>query len=173
MDRNIQVNIGLKLVLRLWILWRKSQQEVKSGVSEVGRKLCWMVVWKDLFKVGIWACMMSRVQASSSRKRKNDNKGWKNLGIFEEKEDNRASRGQYMRKREVKDRKSKTSSESSPSLASHLSCDLQFSYGFSSSHVLWELDHKEGWVSKNWCFCGAGEDSWESLGLQGDQTSWS
>ena len=28
------------------------------------------------------------------------------------------------------------------------------SYGFSSSHVeLWQLDHKEGWVSKNWCFC--------------------
>ena len=28
------------------------------------------------------------------------------------------------------------------------------SYGFSSSHVpMWELDHKEGWVLKNWCFC--------------------
>ena len=27
------------------------------------------------------------------------------------------------------------------------------SYGFSSSHVrMWELDHKESWVSKNWCF---------------------
>ena len=27
------------------------------------------------------------------------------------------------------------------------------SYGFSSSHVqLWELDHKEGWELKNWCF---------------------
>ena len=27
------------------------------------------------------------------------------------------------------------------------------SYGFSSSHVrMWELDYKEGWVSKNWCF---------------------
>ena len=27
------------------------------------------------------------------------------------------------------------------------------SYGFSSSHVwIWELDDKEGWVSKNWCF---------------------
>ena len=27
------------------------------------------------------------------------------------------------------------------------------SYGFSSSHVwMWELNHKEGWVSKNWCF---------------------
>ena len=28
------------------------------------------------------------------------------------------------------------------------------SSGFSSSHVgLWQLDHKEGWVLKNWCFC--------------------
>ena len=27
------------------------------------------------------------------------------------------------------------------------------SYGFSCSHVqMWELDHKEGWVPKNWCF---------------------
>ena len=27
------------------------------------------------------------------------------------------------------------------------------SYGLSSSQVpLWELDHKEGWVPKNWCF---------------------
>ena len=26
------------------------------------------------------------------------------------------------------------------------------SYSFSSSHVwMWELDHKEGWVPKNWC----------------------
>ena len=26
------------------------------------------------------------------------------------------------------------------------------SYGFSSSHVwMWKLDHKEGWVLKNWC----------------------
>ena len=26
-------------------------------------------------------------------------------------------------------------------------------YGFSSSHVWkWELDHKEGWALKNWCF---------------------
>ena len=26
-------------------------------------------------------------------------------------------------------------------------------YGFSSSHVwMWELDHKESWVPKNWCF---------------------
>ena len=27
------------------------------------------------------------------------------------------------------------------------------SHGFSSSHVwLWELDHKESWAQKNWCF---------------------
>ena len=27
------------------------------------------------------------------------------------------------------------------------------SYGFSSSHVqMWDLDHKEGWATKNWCF---------------------
>ena len=27
------------------------------------------------------------------------------------------------------------------------------SYGFSCSHVwMWELDHKEGWAPKNWCF---------------------
>ena len=28
------------------------------------------------------------------------------------------------------------------------------SYGLSSSHVvwMWELDHKEGWMPKNWCF---------------------
>ena len=27
------------------------------------------------------------------------------------------------------------------------------SYGFSSSHVWrWELDHKESWAPKNWCF---------------------
>ena len=26
-------------------------------------------------------------------------------------------------------------------------------YGFSSSHVwMWELDYKESWVMKNWCF---------------------
>ena len=27
------------------------------------------------------------------------------------------------------------------------------SYGFSRSHVqMWELDHKKGWIPKNWCF---------------------
>ena len=41
-------------------------------------------------------------------------------------------------------------------------------YSFPSSHVwMWELDYKENWGPKNWCFCGAGEDSWESRGLQG------
>ena len=46
-------------------------------------------------------------------------------------------------------------------------------YGFSSRHVwMWELDCKESWVPKNWCFlnCFVGEDPWESLGLQ-DPTS--
>ena len=45
----------------------------------------------------------------------------------------------------------------------------------SSSHVrMWDLGN-EGWVPKNWCLqtCDAGEDSWESLGLQGDQTNQS
>ena len=28
------------------------------------------------------------------------------------------------------------------------------SFGFSSSHVrIWELDYKESWAPKNWCFC--------------------
>ena len=50
------------------------------------------------------------------------------------------------------------------------------SCGFSGSHVqMWKLDHKEGLAPKNRCFlnCGVGEDSWESLGLQGDPTSQS
>ena len=37
------------------------------------------------------------------------------------------------------------------------------SFGFSSSHVwMWELDHKEGWVPKNWCFWTALEKTLES-----------
>ena len=38
------------------------------------------------------------------------------------------------------------------------------SHGFSSSHVwIWELDHKEGWVLKNWClWIGALEKTLES-----------
>ena len=32
-------------------------------------------------------------------------------------------------------------------------CLYSQSYSFSSSHAwMWELDHKEGWVPKNWCF---------------------
>ena len=32
-------------------------------------------------------------------------------------------------------------------------CPPSQSYGFSSSHVwMWQLDHKEGWAFKNWCF---------------------
>ena len=35
------------------------------------------------------------------------------------------------------------------------------SYGFSSSHVwMWELDYKETWVLKNWCFWTVG---WRKL----------
>ena len=46
------------------------------------------------------------------------------------------------------------------------------SYCFSSSYVwIWELDHKESWMPKNWCFwTGVEEDLWESLGLWRDQT---
>ena len=49
-------------------------------------------------------------------------------------------------------------------------------YGFSSGHVwMWELDCEESWVPKKLMLlnCSVGEDSWESLGLQGDQTSQS
>ena len=47
------------------------------------------------------------------------------------------------------------------------------SYGISSSHVwMWVLDHKKVWAPKNWPFWTVVlEDSWEFLGLQGDQTS--
>ena len=40
-------------------------------------------------------------------------------------------------------------------LRHHFADKVQFSqsYGFSSSHVyVWELDYKESWVLKNWCF---------------------
>ena len=47
------------------------------------------------------------------------------------------------------------------------------SYVFTSSQVqMWELDHNKGWEPKNWHFWTvAGENSWESLEQQGDQTS--
>ena len=49
------------------------------------------------------------------------------------------------------------------------------SCGFSSSHVrMWELDHKRGWVLKNWCFWTVVlEKTLESLGQQGHQASQS
>ena len=46
------------------------------------------------------------------------------------------------------------------------------SYGFSCSQVqMWELDYKESWAPKNWCFWTVvfGENSWEYFGQQGDQ----
>ena len=48
------------------------------------------------------------------------------------------------------------------------------SSSFSCSHVwMWELDYKESWAPKELMLlnCGVGEESWESLGLQGDPTS--
>ena len=46
-------------------------------------------------------------------------------------------------------------------------------YGFSTSHVwMWELDYKESWEQRIDDFeLWFGEDSWESLGLQGDPPS--
>ena len=48
-------------------------------------------------------------------------------------------------------------------------------YGFSSRHVqIWKLNHKKDSIKELMpSNCGAGEDSWEFLGLQGDQTSQS
>ena len=46
------------------------------------------------------------------------------------------------------------------------------SCGFSSSHVwMWELDYKKKLSAKELMLLKVGEDSWESLGLQGDPTS--
>ena len=47
------------------------------------------------------------------------------------------------------------------------------SYDFSSNHVhMWYLDHKQGWVPKKLMpsNCDAKEDSWDSLGQQGEKT---
>ena len=48
-------------------------------------------------------------------------------------------------------------------------------YVIPSGHIwLWELDLKEGRILKNWCLWTVVlEDSWKSLGQQGDQTSQS
>ena len=46
------------------------------------------------------------------------------------------------------------------------------SYGFSCSLLwMWELDHKEDWVVKNWCSWVVAPE--KTLGLQGDQFSQS
>ena len=48
------------------------------------------------------------------------------------------------------------------------------SYGFSSSHIwMWELAYKRKLSVEELMLlnCGVGEDSWKSLGLQGDPTS--
>ena len=51
-------------------------------------------------------------------------------------------------------------------------CVSSQSYCFSSGHVwMWELDYKESTEELMLLNCGVGEDSLESLGLQGDQTS--
>ena len=46
-------------------------------------------------------------------------------------------------------------------------------YGFYSGHVwMWELNYKESWALKNWCFWTVELEktlSWESVGLQGIQ----
>ena len=48
------------------------------------------------------------------------------------------------------------------------------SYGFSSSHVqIWEVDWKEVTEQLLLSNSGAGEDSWGSLGLQGNQINQS
>ena len=50
--------------------------------------------------------------------------------------------------------------------------NLFIKYVFSCSHVrMWELHHKIKLSTKELVFlnCGVGEDSWASLGLQGDQ----
>ena len=46
------------------------------------------------------------------------------------------------------------------------------SYGFYSNHLrMWELDHKDGWAQKNWCFWTVVlEKILQSLGLQEYQT---
>ena len=46
-------------------------------------------------------------------------------------------------------------------------------YGFYSSHVqMWELDYKKMSAEELMLLnCGVGEDSWESIGLQGDPVS--
>ena len=52
-------------------------------------------------------------------------------------------------------------------------CPSSQSYGFSGSHVwMWELDHKESWGLKNWCFwTEVLEKTLENLELKSDPPS--
>ena len=51
----------------------------------------------------------------------------------------------------------------------HYFADKCQSYGFSTSHVwMWELDHKESWTLKNWCF----ERWWWRRLLRVPWTTW-
>ena len=53
-------------------------------------------------------------------------------------------------------------------------CPSSQGYGFSSSHVwMWYLEYKWKLSTEELMLlnCGVGEDSWESLGLQGDPAS--
>ena len=54
-------------------------------------------------------------------------------------------------------------------------CPPSQGYGFSGGHVwMWELNYKESWAEElMFLNCGVEEDSWESLGLQGDPASLS
>ena len=48
------------------------------------------------------------------------------------------------------------------------------SSGFSSSHVwMWDLDHKESWVLKNWCFWTVVSEKTLECPLQGDEANQS
>ena len=71
-------------------------------------------------------------------------------------------------------RKSMTNLDSILKSRDILSNNASQSYGFSSSHVwMWELDCKRKLSDEELMLlnCGVGEDSWESLGLQGGPTS--
>ena len=53
-------------------------------------------------------------------------------------------------------------------------CSYSQSYGFSSSHTqMWELDYRDSWVPKNWCFqIVVLEETLERpLDTQGEQTT--
>ena len=84
---------------------------------------------------------------------------WKNLGLFP------ALVGKGLKSLEPKDTSSipggdgqtpligKIGHTSHHPMLLNMRCLYSQSYSFSSSHVwMWELDHKEGWAPKNWCF---------------------